>query len=137
LGAPRYLAYLLEYNIHRRLSPDTHDPVFTLMFYREMLPLIVQAVLVAVPCLWGMRQGTDVRRFTPLLRIVLWTAAIGTLTVLAIQEPGFVFFLKGYWLQRIWQGGQIRLLRLIVYWPVGYLVASAIWRRWYGRTALV
>jgi hypothetical protein len=132
LGAPRYLAYWLPNDA----SPDTHNPV-ALAFYRRMLPLIVQAVLVAVPSLWGMRQGADVGRFPPLLRIVLWTAAIGALTMLVVHEPGFGFFLKPYWLQRIWQGWQVRVLELIVYWPVGYLVARAIWRRWHGRTASI
>jgi len=50
-----------------------------------------------------------------------------------IQEPGFVFFLNAYWLRRTWQGWQI--LQYVVYWPVAYLVATAIWRRWHGRTA--
>jgi len=133
LGAPLYLAYFLQYNIHRPISPDTHDPIFGLAFYRVMLPLIVQAVLVAVPSLLGMRQARDAGRFTPLLRMVLWTAAIGTLILLLIQEPGFVFFLHAYWLRRTWQGWQI--LQYVVYWPVAYLVATAIWRRWHGRTA--
>jgi hypothetical protein len=129
LGAPRYLAYFLEYNIHRPLPSETDDPIFALAFYRQMLPLIVQALLVAVPSLWGMRQSADVRRFAPLLRIVLWTAAIGTLTMLVIQEPGLGFFLNVHW--------QPGMLRLVVYWPVAYLVASAIWRRWHGRAASI
>jgi hypothetical protein len=133
LGAPRYFVYFLY--IHRPSSPDTHDPVNALAFYRVMLPLIVQAVLVAIPSLLGMRQGAYAGRFTRLLRIVLWTAAIGTLILLLIQEPGFVFFLKAFWLRRIWQSWQIRLLQYVVYWPVAYLVATAIWRRWHGRTA--
>lgn len=132
LGAPLYFAYLLEY-IHRPApSSDAHDPVSALTFYRVLFPLIVQAVLVLVPSLWGMRR--DVGRVPTLLRIVLWTAAIGTLTMLVVQEPGFVFFLKAYWLRRIWQSWQIRLLQVVVYWPVGYLVASAIWRRWHRKT---
>jgi hypothetical protein len=132
LGVPRYLAYWLPYDP----SPDTHKPV-ALALYRLMLPLIVQAVLVAVPSLWGMRQAAEAGRFSPLLRSVLWTAAIGTLTMLLIQEPGFIFFLKAYWLPRIWQGWHIRLIQPIVYWPVAYMVVNAIWRRWHGRTASI
>jgi hypothetical protein len=131
LGAPRYLAYFFQYNMHRPISSDTHDPISGLAFYRVMVPLTVQAVLVAIPSLCGMRQGADVRKFPPVLRIVLWTAAIGTLLFLLIQEPGFVFFLKAFWLQRIWQSWQIRWLQQVVYWPVAYLVADAIWRRWH------
>jgi len=129
LGAPLYFAYWLQY-IHRPISPDSSDPVSGLAFYRVMLPLIVQAVLVAAPSLLGMRRGADVGKFTPLVRIALWTAAIGTLTVLVIREPGFDFFLKAVWLRRIWQQ-QIRWLQFVVYWPVGYLAANAFWRRWH------
>ena len=131
-GAPRYLAYLVQF-VHRPSSPDQEDPIFALAFYRAMFPLMVQAVLVAVPSLWGMRQGAGVGRFPALLRMVLWSVAISTLTGLAIREAGFLFFLKAYWLQPIWQGWLVRVLRIVVYWPVGYVVANAIWRRWHGN----
>jgi len=133
LGAPRYLAYLLSY-MHLPPSPDSHDPISALSFYRVTFPLTVQAVLVALPSLWGMRQGRDAGRFTPLLRTVLWSAAIGTLILLLMQEPGFIFFLKAYWLQRTWQGW--RILQFVVYWPVVYLVATTMWRRWHHRFAI-
>jgi hypothetical protein len=70
--------------------------------------------------LLGMRQGADVRRLTPPLRLILWAAAIGTLTMLVIQEPGVGFFLKVHW--------HPRMLQLLVYWPVVYLAATAIRR---------
>ena len=43
--------------------------------------------------------------------------------MLATQAPGFVFFLKAYWLQRIWQSGQIRLL------PVRCVLAGCVFGR--------
>ena len=135
LAAPRYFAYMLQFVYHRWPS-DPLDPVFALVFYREMLPLIVQAALVAVPSLWGIRQGADVRTFPPWLRVIVWTAATGTLTQLVLHEPGFVFFLKAYWLQRIWQSWQLRGLQLVVYWPVAHWAASAIFRRRHGHGAL-
>lgn len=137
LGAPLYLAYFFQYNMHRPISSATGDPISGLVFYRAMLPLIVQTVLVAIPSLFGMRQGAEARRFTPLVRIVLWTAAIGTLILLLIQEPGFVFFLKAFWLRRIWQSWQIRWLQFLVYWPVVYFAAGAIRQRWHRRTVAV
>jgi hypothetical protein len=130
-GAPLYLAYFFEYNMPRQLSPATPDPIAGLVFYRVMLPLIVQTVLVAVPSLVGMRQGANAGKFTRLVRIVLWTAAIGTLLLLLVQEPGFLFFLKAFWLQRLWQSWQIRWLQFLVYWPVVYFAASGIWHRWH------
>ncbi len=57
LGAPRYFTYLFQ-SIHpARCAPVRTAPFSALALYREVLPLIVQAVLVAVPSLWGMRQG--------------------------------------------------------------------------------
>jgi hypothetical protein len=129
-GAPIYFAYLLDF-INRPLSPDEHDPVFALTFYRVLLPLIVQVALVAVPSLWGMRQGARAGGFSPLIRILIWTAAIATLLLLLIQEPGLIFFLKALWLQRIWQSWHVRLLHFLVYWPVVYFIASGIWHRWH------
>ena len=136
VGAPQYFAYLMHF-INRPPSPYESDPISALVFYRQMFPMIVQAVLVAVPSLLGMRQGADGGRFTPLLRMVLWTAAIVTLTLLVTQEPGVGFFLGAYWPPRIWQRSQIRLLQLVVYWPVGYLIARIIWRRWHRRNAAI
>lgn len=134
LGAPRYFAYLRQY-VQHPAPADPNGPIFALAFYREMFPPIVHAVLVAVPALWGMRQGADAGRFPALLRIVLWAAAIATLTSMVIQEPEFGFFLKAYRRAGLWQGWQMRLLQFVVYWPAGYLVANAIGRRRRGRIA--
>ena len=134
LGAPLYVGFLVEH-IHRPSSPDEQDPVFGLMFYRVMFPLIVQAVLVAAPSLWGIRQGAEARGFPRSRRIVLWTVAIGALTVMLIREPGLVFILNVHWLYRFWQSWHMRLLQPVVYWPVGYFVANAIRQRWHGKTA--
>jgi hypothetical protein len=92
--------------------------VFDLTFYRVMFPLIVQGALVLIPSVWGMRQGLQVARLRPLLRTIVWTAAIATLAAIAIENWGFVTV-----------GWQTRLMQLVVYWPIGYLVVSAIGRR--------
>ena len=122
---------------HRPQTPDAVGPVDALAFYRQILPFIAQAVLVAVPSLWGMRQGANLGRFPPMLRIVLWTAAISTLGVLVIQEPGFGFFLRPFWRPWMWHAWQVSLLQMLVYWPVVYWTASAVWRRRHGRTASI
>jgi len=137
LGAPRYFAYFFQYVPHRPQTPDAVGPVDALAFYRQILPFIAQAVLVAVPSLWGMRQGANLGRFPPMLRIVLWTAAISTLGVLVIQEPGFGFFLRPFWRPWMWHAWQVSLLQMLVYWPVVYWTASAVWRRRHGRTASI
>jgi hypothetical protein len=128
LGAPLYLAHLSQYLPHPS-SPDMRNPVDALAFYRAVLPIIVQAALVAVPFWFGMRQGPSVGRLPAAFRVVLWAAAGGTLIALVTHGPGFLFFLNAYWLQRIWQSGLIRLLHFVVYWPVVYLAARALWHQ--------
>lgn len=125
LGAPRYVAYWFE-NIH---PPAQNDPISALAFYRKVLPLMVQALLVAVPSIWGMLRGASVGRFPQLVRTATGTAAFAALCLLVIQTPGFVFLLKAFWLQQIWQSWPGRLLQLTVYWPVVYVAACAVWQR--------
>jgi hypothetical protein len=134
LGAPRYFSYYRHY-VHAELLPDPNAAVFAGTFYRVLFPLIAQVVLVAVPSLWGMRQGLRVAGRQPMLRTILWTAAIASLAALVVQEPGFVLFVKVY--RRSGSGLLTRFLQLIVYWPVGYFGGSGIRRRWRGIMAQI
>ena len=99
------------------------------MFYRVMLPVIVQTLLVVVPSLWGMRQGVELARLRPLLRSILWAAAIATLAEMVIESQVLWFFFNLFGRAWSWQGWSMRLLQVVAYWPVGYLISSAIWRR--------
>jgi hypothetical protein len=141
VGAPRYLAYCEDY-LHRTFGvpalPDYNAAVFDVTFYRAMFPLIVQTVLVALSALWGMRQGTGAVRLGLRFRVALWTAVVATLAAMVIQERGLWLFLNGhianaYLHPGLWMGWAIRLLQFVVFWPVVYLVANAIGRRWHGR----
>ena len=136
LGAPQYFAYLIQYVPHRPETPNQVDPVYGIALYRTVLPFLVQAAVVAVPSLLGMHQAVDSRKFSPILRMVLWTAAILTLILMVIQEPGLGFLMRAYW-RPWWQGWQIRSLHMLVYLPVAYLAASAIWRRRHSRTVAI
>jgi hypothetical protein len=78
VAAPRYFAY------YWRFPYGGNAPVFSLMFYREAFPLIVQALLVVGPSLWGMRRGAGMGTSRPLLRKTLWIAAIATLAAMVI-----------------------------------------------------
>jgi hypothetical protein len=152
LGAPLYFDYYSQY-LHRvfsRLPPDPNSAVFAVGFYRLMLPLIVQAVLVLVPALWAMRYGTGVAKLRPLVRTVSLAAAIATLAAIVLQNPTLFLFQSPYRPPRFWQslfwqkliapheglGPLVWLLHAVVYWPVVYVVASAIGRRLRNRTAI-
>lgn len=125
-AAPIYLASWLPY-VH---APDQNDPVSTLGFYKTVFPLIVLTVLVVFPSLRGMAWGRGLARFRPILRSGVWAAAIATLIVLVIQEPGVGFFLAAYRHPGIWQSWQVRVLQLVVYWPVVYIFPNNMARRW-------
>jgi hypothetical protein len=138
-AAPRYFSYCEAY-VHCALGvpslPDYNAAVFEVTFYRVLFPLIVQAVLVAIPALWGMRQGLGAQRLQPRVRIVLWTAAITALVAMVIQERGLWLFMgpqivNAYLRPGMWLGRGIRLVQFAVYWPVLYLAANAIWQRWH------
>ncbi len=140
LGAPEYLSYYrhsLHAAFHFRPLPDPNAAVFAGTFYRVLFPLIVQAVLVVVPSLWGIRQGLRVAGWRPPLRTIVWAAAIASLAALVIQEPGFVLFVEGYRRPGFGMPGLMRLLPFIVYWPVGYGVAYVIKRGWSGTMASI
>lgn len=136
VGAPRYFAYCQEY-LHRALGvpalPDYNAAVFELTFYRAMFPLIVQAFLVALPALWGMRQGTGVGSVRLSFRAVLWFAAVATLAAMLLQEGRLWLFVDRdianvYFHPGPGMGRVLRLLQLVVFWPVLYLASNVIGR---------
>jgi hypothetical protein len=135
LGAPLYSAYY-EHYLHLTIgfpifAHQHYDPVNALIFYRLMFPLIVQAVLVLLPALWGMREGARAVRLRLWLRAILWMAAIAALVAVVIQDPDLWMFLKLY--RRAgthgWQGD---LLQVLAYWPLVFMLAMAITRRLHG-----
>jgi hypothetical protein len=92
------------------------------MFYTVILPLILNATLILLPSLWGMRQGLRPTP-KPLLQVILWaTAAVTTL----VARSWLWWPLRNGW--------QMQLLLLAVYWPVGYLTAAALWKRRAGKS---
>jgi hypothetical protein len=109
VGAPRYFAYVWPFR------QGANGPVFSLVFYRETFPLIVLALLVVGPSLWGIGQGGQTERLRPLFRKVLWIAAIATLPAMVVQNPELSVFLKVFRRREIWGAWQIWLLQLVVY----------------------
>lgn len=89
-----------------------NDAVFSLTFYGVMWPVILQTLLVVLPGLWGMRKGLRLTTL-PLRQAIFWGVVIAALTARAVQSQG-----------------SVRLLPLVLVWPVGYIVAAAGWRHW-------
>jgi hypothetical protein len=135
LGVPLYSAYY-EHYLHLTIGfpifahQQQHDPVNALIFYRVMFPLIVQAVLVLLPALWGMREGARVVRLRLWLRAFLRMAAIAALAAVVVQNPDLWMFLRLYrGLGTSWHGWQGGLLQLFAYWPLVFMLAITITRR--------
>jgi hypothetical protein len=125
-----YLAYGYRQFTHRPL-PDAHQPISALLFYREVFPVIVQAVFVIVPVLWAMRRAaTDLRRLPASLRILALTVASFTAMVMTIREPGLGFFIDPYVQRAIFRNLPRHLWQFLVYWPIAYLLVSTLARRW-------
>jgi peroxiredoxin len=109
--------------------------VFAVAFYRVAFPAIVQAVLVLLPAIAGMRQGLHWTALRPPWRALLWTSTM--LNILSISSLlWFPWLVRNAHVQPAFWDGPIRLVQLLlvfVYWPVAYLAVSAIRRRWPGR----
>jgi hypothetical protein len=138
LGAPLYVSYFEHYLLLTRFpvlahQPHQRDPVNALIFYRVLFPLIVQAVLVLLPALWGMREGARAVRLRLWLRTILWMAAIASLVAVVIQNPDLWMFMKLYWRAGTpWHGWLRHVLQLCAYWPLVFMLAAAITRRMRG-----
>lgn len=87
--------------------------------------LLLATALFLLPFFWGVRQGLRLGTLRPLQAILL-AAAIASLTALAIWTGG-------WWHGGAWQARQL-LLSMTLCWPVWYMVATASWRHWRGKT---
>lgn len=142
VAAPRYLAYWRNaFSLYPRRSvhvPPFHAPTFAQTFYHQALfPVLVQAVLVAVPAMWAMLEGAKAEKLDPTLRTALWTLAVLTVAAILTQTPGLGFFLWAFSSSKSWHSWQILLPRVVVYWPVAYIVSCAVARRRQERLAAV
>jgi hypothetical protein len=134
IGAPLYSAFLngkLSDGLH---LPDVNAPVFEVSFYRVVLPVIVQIVLVAIPALCGFHIATRIGKLKRMVSILLWAAAIATLAVAAMPDLGFWFFLVARILHLnapagLWAGMRaVNSVRAVAFWPIVFLIAHAITR---------
>lgn len=117
--------------------------VFSLPFYRVVFPRLLLTVLVLLPALWGMHRSLR-RASLPLLPTIVGAVAIAILTAWAANglENSVIFGrnvmppdpgLDGV-LGTADDPRPLRLLPLVMAWPVVFMVASASRRRWRGNT---
>lgn len=124
-----YLAYGYR-QFGGRPLPDPHAPISALLFYREVFPVVVQAVLVILPVLWAMRRGaTDLKRLPASLRILVLAVASLTAIIMTIREPGVGFFIDPYAQRAIFRNLPRHMWQFLVYWPIAYLLVSAVVHR--------
>ena len=138
-GAPTYWAFELR-EIQRWLRlprvPAQQNPVAPSLVYQTILPLIIVAIFVALPVLFGMQQGRA-RTMPPVTPTFAVPAAIAALAGTVLQVPGLIFLLllqlgvrPDMW--RTWRGGHpfvglaIVLLVTTTYWPLAYFVAKIV-----------
>lgn len=146
VGAPRYLAYTHHLFLARMGNAHAAPPPFrpasaAQMLYRSMFPLIVEVCLVAIPALWAMSQGAHMARLRPVMRKIVWIAAVTSIAVLFVRVAGpFVLPEISPW---TWPAWQIRLIRslalclsVVVYWPIAYLAVKGISRVRESRVVL-
>ncbi len=88
--------------------------------------LLLSAILIMLPVIWGVRQGLRLGTLGSRPAIFLATA-VGSTTAFAIWADG-------WWRGETWHTMHL-ILSLILCWPVGYMAATASWRSWRSRTA--
>ena len=122
--------WLLGPSLMRQLAGgfDPNRVVFALRFYRMLFPVIVQAVLVFLPFVWGIRQSLRLGKLPLPFRAILWVTAFATLATLLTQS-------LVWWQLRVWTVFPLRFPRLpsllpfAIVGPAAYLIATAVWRR--------
>jgi hypothetical protein len=110
--------------------------VYLLTFHG--LPLVPQIVLFLIPSILGVYVSFR-RRTLRVRQAISLASAIATITVLAAWTGGWWQTARETWSggalhePAIWQAPLLSLA--LVSWPVGYMLATASWRRWHGKTA--
>ncbi len=138
------LCCLLVFVVTLAGPPDQsgNSMIFSLAFYRVVFPLMLGMILVVFPLLRGMRRSLR-RASLPLLPTLLWAALMTMLTTwtgggleyslifghhVMLPVPG----LDGV-LGTADDPRPLRLLPLVMMWPMAYMVATAGWQRWRNR----
>lgn len=118
---PQYLEWVL------RLLPH-EDPVSQVIFYRTLLPIIVQLFIVAMPAISAMRHGQE--RLSLLFQysvVLLSMVVVGDMllhnSILWVKLGG------AYSMEVATRVPHPAALSLVAYWPVAYLLCRTLRQR--------
>jgi len=114
-----------------------NQPVFSVGFYRDWFPAIVQFGLVIAPALWGVRRGIRISSNRPLPRIILatWMAVIFTMAVISVKNWIWWRLPNPDLQPTLWESQLLRFEDLLVYLPMVYLAARAVASLFHGPRA--
>ena len=108
--------------------------VFSLTFYGVAWPVILQTLLIVAPALAGLRKSRHAVAL-PLGYAMTCAVVVTLLTArAALSLEGSVLFEGGLLLP---VRRDLGLVPLAILWPACYIVATACWQRWDGKTAPV
>lgn len=124
-------------------GPNANAAVFSLKFYRVMFPSILQSALVLLPAVLGMRQGLQLEALSSRRRSLLLAFVLVTVAVFVARNWGWVLCEWGSlqscrtWVVQAGYGREVGVplvpraleLPLTLVGPIGYLLASTIWRK--------
>jgi hypothetical protein len=102
---------------------EVHKAIFSLTFYRSVLPIIFQAALVVGPSLWGMCRGARYSPARARAQAALWFAGFAMLSAMAFRTA----------ITPVPPGSAGAVAALIVYSPLAFLGIVAIARRWRAK----
>lgn len=121
---PQYLEWVLRGRFQQNLPPH-EDPVSQLLFYRALLPVIVQVLIVAVPAISGMRHGQE--RLSSVARQGMMVLSLVVVGDMLLQNSILWIKLCGLYSMKVAMTiPHPGAWNLIAYWPVAYLLVGSL-----------
>jgi len=131
VGVPFYLAQFDRIFLGpARVMPNQNGPIAQVPFYRFLYPWLVQLVVVAVPAVYGIRQGSHAAKLRRLLKVAIVILLLFASAEMLLESTKLWFI----WIphpvaRRVFPYlAHFAPLHWIVYWPVIYLLALRLRR---------
>ena len=121
--ASMYLAQYLQWVLSGRFPqnlPPHEDPVSHVLFYRSVLPIIVQLFIVAVPAVSAMRRGAE--EFSSMSRLAMVLLSTVVLGDMLLENSILWIKLCAVYSMKVGMRAPHPVLSLLSYWPLAYLL---------------